>query len=49
MLREMLFVDVGMHSFWFKREIPTIDEIYKVVTDDDSLLTISSFVFFDFW
>jgi hypothetical protein len=32
---------LGVFGFWFKREIPTVDKIYKVVSDDDSLPTIS--------
>ncbi|XP_022160092.1 uncharacterized protein LOC111026344 [Myzus persicae] len=30
-----------VHSFWFKREIPTVDKIHKAVSDDDSLPNIS--------
>ncbi|XP_026818991.1 uncharacterized protein LOC113557623 [Rhopalosiphum maidis] len=30
-----------VHSFWFKREIPTVDKIFQVVSDDDSLPIIS--------
>lgn len=30
-----------VHSIWFRREIPTIDKIHKVVSDDDSLPAIS--------
>ncbi|XP_060855582.1 uncharacterized protein LOC132933290 [Metopolophium dirhodum] len=30
-----------IHSFWFKREIPTVDKIFQAVSDDDSLPIIS--------
>lgn len=30
-----------VHSFWYKREISTIDKIHQVVSDDDSLPHIS--------
>ncbi|XP_060881942.1 uncharacterized protein LOC132953567 [Metopolophium dirhodum] len=30
-----------VHSFWFKRQIPTIDKIYKTVSSDASLPPIS--------
>ncbi|CAI6363976.1 unnamed protein product [Macrosiphum euphorbiae] len=30
-----------VHSFWFKREIPTVDKIYQVVSNDESLPPIS--------
>ncbi|XP_060873383.1 uncharacterized protein LOC132947190 [Metopolophium dirhodum] len=30
-----------VHSIWFRREIPTLDKIYKVVSDDNHLPTVS--------
>lgn len=31
-----------MHSiFWFRREIPTVNKIYKAVSDDNDLPTVS--------
>ncbi|XP_025191797.1 uncharacterized protein LOC112592046 [Melanaphis sacchari] len=30
-----------IHSIWFRREIPTIDKIHRLVSNDDSLPTIS--------
>jgi len=30
-----------VHSFWLKREIPTVDKIYQVVSNDESLPHIS--------
>lgn len=30
-----------VHSFWFKKEVPTVDKIYKVVSEDTSLPPIS--------
>lgn len=30
-----------VHSIFFRREIPTIDQIHKAVTDDDELPTVS--------
>ncbi|XP_003241398.1 uncharacterized protein LOC100568659 [Acyrthosiphon pisum] len=30
-----------VHSFWYKREIPTVDKIYQAVSNDDSLPPIS--------
>lgn len=30
-----------VHSIWFRREIPTLDKIYKFVSDDNHLPTVS--------
>jgi len=36
-----------VHSIWFRREIPTLDKIYKAMSDDNDLPTVSRSTIFN--